>query len=171
MKKSSNEEWRLVEGTEDYYISSLGRFKRGRKLRRIKEGYYVCNVDRKKYLVHRLVAIAFIDNPNNLPIVDHIDGCKTNNNVENLRWVDYRTNTQAAYDLGLNKGNATYPILVIDSDENGTLYSSQIEASKATGVSKAGVSKVVRGIDKQRSGYRFIRLKEFTDERYRQRTH
>lgn len=170
MAKFEDETWELVEGTEDYYISSYGRFKRGRKLRRIclnKEGYYVCNVGRKKCLVHRLVAIAFIPNPDNLPLVDHIDGCKTNNHISNLRWVDYRTNTQAAYDIGLNKGSEVCPILVIDSNENGTLYSSQVEASKATGVSKAGVSKCVRGIDKQRSGYRFIRLRKFVDRRTR----
>lgn len=48
----------------------------------------------KTFLVHRLIAQAFIDNPNNYPIVDHINQNKYDNRIENLRWVDYSTNSQ-----------------------------------------------------------------------------
>ena len=48
---------------------------------------------RKKFLVHRLVAINFIDNPKNLPIVNHKDSVKTNNNKLNLQWSTNRDNT------------------------------------------------------------------------------
>lgn len=55
-------------------------------------GYLQVTVDanRHKATVHRLVAEAFIPNPENLPTVDHIDRCKTNNNVGNLRWASYK---------------------------------------------------------------------------------
>lgn len=68
-------------------------------------GYKMVNltIDKKKkgYAVHRLVAEAFLDNPNNLPVVNHIDGNKNNNCVNNLEWVSYSENTQHCYNNNL----------------------------------------------------------------------
>ena len=52
------------------------------------------NGKKKMYYTHRLVAEHYIDNPNNLPVVNHIDGNKLNNNVNNLEWVTYSENTK-----------------------------------------------------------------------------
>lgn len=57
---------------------------------------------RKTKFIHRLVAENFIDNKNNLPIVNHIDGNKFNNHVSNLEWVTVAENIQHAYDTGLH---------------------------------------------------------------------
>ena len=56
---------------------------------------------KKNYLAHRLVALHFISNKNNYSIVNHIDGNKLNNVVENLEWTNYSKNRQHSYDNNL----------------------------------------------------------------------
>lgn len=98
------EEWKQIEGYEkDYEISSFGQIKsvkngvdkfmravaRYRDYPRVslsKEG------KQKGFAVHRLVAIAFIDNPENKPHINHIDGNKKNNHVSNLEWCTHKEN-------------------------------------------------------------------------------
>ena len=81
-------------------------------------GYYQCNLykEKKRYFkrVHKLVAETFIDNPNNLPQVNHIDGNKLNNNINNLEWTDNSANTQHGYDNNLYHfgTSKSYPVNV-----------------------------------------------------------
>lgn len=82
------------------------------KLQSNSRGYY-CNRlydDKSKargHTIHRLVATAFIPNPDNLPCINHLDGDKKNNMVDNLEWCSYSRNNQHAYDLGLKKASNT----------------------------------------------------------------
>ena len=106
--------WKQLSNTHD--ISSHGRVrswinnKRNRResakiLKTIlrKDGYIDVSIFRKNYLVHRLVAIAFLDNPNNLPEVDHIDDNKANTMLSNLRWISKSNNMKKTYKVGTNK--------------------------------------------------------------------
>ena len=92
----SDEEWRVVEGFLNYEVSSLGNVRRGAKVLKAcpdTSGYlrvHFCK-DGGRYhrSIHRLVALAFIPNPENKPTIDHIDWNITNNAVENLRWYSH----------------------------------------------------------------------------------
>lgn len=71
-------------------------------------GYVVCNLSKdkksKSFSVHRLVAIAFIPNPNGYREVNHIDGNKLNNRSDNLEWCTRQQNIRHSFDMGLNHG-------------------------------------------------------------------
>lgn len=114
------EEWRDIPGLEGrYQASSLGRIRSlprsgktcygaqrqlpGRVLSCNPSGigYVRVNIDRRVRFAHRLVAAAFIDNPNNLPEVNHIDGNKGNCRPENLEWCTRRQNMAHAFATGL----------------------------------------------------------------------
>ena len=82
-------------------------------------GYYSAALSKdgctENYLVHRLVAEAFIPNPNNLPCVNHKDGDKTNNCVNNLEWCSYQENGLHAVSCGLN--TSAMPVMCIETGE------------------------------------------------------
>lgn len=75
------------------------------------------NNEKKMFYAHRLVAEHFLENPNNLPVVNHKDGNKLNNEVSNLEWVSYSDNTQHAHTMGLVKQSNQAPILYTEDLE------------------------------------------------------
>lgn len=92
----------------DVYIMKKLRAKEGIKKPSIdKDGYKQVNLSKNgkctTYKVHRLVALTFIPNPNNYPVINHIDGNKQNNKVDNLEWCTRSENDLHAFRLGLRK--------------------------------------------------------------------
>ncbi len=95
--------FRAIEGFGNYEVSNFGnvRNKKTEKLLkkiRVTHGWYkvnlIQNAKPKSLYIHRLVALAFIDNPDEKPFVDHIDNNKINNNARNLRWCNNKENIQ-----------------------------------------------------------------------------
>lgn len=102
-------------------------------------GYMSCTLrhigEKKSHTIkiHRVIALAFIPNPNNYPIINHKDGNKLNNSIENLEWCTYQHNIQHSFDNGLQtpsgqilEGNDYVKIFAMY--KSGYLYKEMVEA-------------------------------------------
>lgn len=139
-----NEEWREIPGWGGrYQVSNLGRVKsiyRNGKSRVLspnvncRRGYLSVNLydnaREKRYYVHRLVATAFIPNPERFPQVNHKDENKANNNVANLEWCSNLYNHN--YGTCNERMSATKRTAVIAYDENGNFFM-EFTGAKAAG--------------------------------------
>lgn len=96
----------------------------------------------------------FIPNPNNLEDVNHIDGDKRNNQVDNLEWVSRSDNVlHSIYTLGNNPRDWTKtPVICVDT---GKIFETQTDASRAYGIPQGNIGLAARGIRKTAGGYRW----------------
>ena len=159
------EEWRDCASNPFYQVSSLGRVlskggldKRGRPVRgKIlkgrginSRGYITTRLSlgeekSKSITVHRLVAEAFLPNETGLPQINHIDGNKTNNRVENLEWCDNSHNQKHSIRIGLKKKikiNEQIAEEIRDVYERGDV--SQYKLASIYNLSQQQISKIVR---------------------------
>lgn len=148
-----------------YYISNFGNIKHDNNFLKKcihSNGYEQVNIRiGNKYvtkLIHRLVAVAFIPNPDNKPCVDHIDGNKRNNYVSNLRWVTPVENANNIItkkrSIENRKSHNEKKIVAISGEIN-VYFNSIIEASIILGVDRTSISKCLKGQRGKAGGYVF----------------
>ena len=105
-----DEIYKPIVGHEKYYITNKGRVYSTISCMfllpsSMKIGYFhVCLSNRRRMTIHRLLGIHFIENPDNHPVIDHIDRNRHNNNIENLRWVTYSGNVKNSSHVINRKG-------------------------------------------------------------------
>lgn len=187
------EEWRTIEGTNgNYEVSSTGKVRSNNYLGHGKTQELKQHYDKKGYLrvrvfagderitlkAHRAVAKAFIDNPKNLPEVNHINGIKDDNRVENLEWCSSSDNVKHAYTIGLKENVRKHAkklgktlgkeILAKEREKRKTpikaieistgkvyMFSSQADAAIHTHAAQPNINKVLKGTRMSTNGYKF----------------
>jgi hypothetical protein len=154
------EKWRIISENKKYEVSNLAQI-RNKKTKRIlkkyinNDGYEQIGLweqkEQKNHQVHRLVALAFIPNPNNFPQVNHKDKNRANNKVENLEWVTQSVNLKHSHRTERN----TYkrPIWRRDSKGEKVVFNSITEAAKAVDCTSSNISACLREISSTAFGY------------------
>ena len=201
-EKLYREVWRDVVGYEGLYeVSNLGRVRsldkeiiitgvQKRPVKGIKkgkiftpsqnpQGYYYTTLHKNKKTktvrVHRLVAQAFIPNPENKPYIDHINTIKTDNRVQNLRWATQKENCnnkltrkhiseakigkKYSEERKMNMREKSPFKIRVMCVETGIIYKSAMEAGRQTGISQGNISSACRGERGKAGGYHWEYLK------------
>ena len=167
------DKWAKTPGNSNYIVSDTGRIRRDGSSKdhsvQDKRGYLTVDLydggKRKTERVHRLVAEAFIPNPDNKPEVNHKDGNKHNNNASNLEWVTSKENCRHAWNSGLMKpsrsmlgrknphaGRKGKPIRIV---ETGEVFASSLECEKAIDGNNRHINDCLRGRQNTHRGYHF----------------
>jgi hypothetical protein len=186
MHALESEVWTMIEGYENLYeISSYGRIKSYRrgeekilKTQRNNKGYLRVELasesGRKLFLVHRLVAIAFLPNPFDKEQVNHINSTPNDNRLENLEWVTASENARHSHTHETGQGRSersltqrreaartrSKPIEITCPSGEVLVFVSSNQAAKALNLCQVGLAATARGKYKQYLGYtaRYLKI-------------
>lgn len=141
--------FKSIIGYEKYKISNYGNvinnFDKYMTIQTNKAGYKLVQLSKnnkpKKFYIHRLVALHFIDNVDNKPQVNHKDGDRSNNRIDNLEWNTNSENNKHSYDILNRKRPNIKKVLQFTIDGNYiNEYNSTMEAQNITGISRVCIS-------------------------------
>lgn len=183
------EYWIEVKGHPRYRVSTLGRVKcvdyRGTGKEKIcklsdRNGYLRVWIDGVPKSVHRLVLEGFMPNPQNKPCIDHINTIKTDNRVENLRWVTHKENDSNPLTRKHKSENAGKPWLgklgaehncsipIVQLTKDGVFvkkWSCATEAERELGIYQVSIAKCCKGKRKSAGGFRWVYLSDYNPVR------
>ena len=169
------EQWKEIQGHPNYEVSDAGRVRSKTKKVVTKAGWSFTSEGRvlkpwfatyltvqltnnQRCTVHRLVAMAFIDNPECKREVNHIDGNKRNNVVSNLEWVTRSENHTHAYYNNLRADNKQVAQLDKETLVPLAYFRTMREAARETGVNYDAIAHCVRGDFKTAGGFKWKRV-------------
>lgn len=164
---TANENWRTVKGFTRYEVSDRGNVRNkhtkvAKAIRGTPTGYRITdlkeNGEKHTKYIHRLVAEAFLDNPLDLPHVNHKDEDKANNSVENLEWCSVSQNNSyngRAKRIGMHHREHHPLCKAVRCVETGVVYRSVREAGRHTSICSMGISYCLNGKQKSAGGYRW----------------
>lgn len=146
--------WKEYPLNKNYLVSKDGRIKSKRRNKELTpkenwDGYHRIQIwDSGKCNMiswHRVVAITYIPNPDNKPVVNHKDGNKTNNHVDNLEWVTQSENIQHSWNNGLsvkqfNCESTSREVIQLKNNVIVARYPSICEAARQTGLGRSNIS-------------------------------
>ena len=166
------ENWKAVNGYEGLYeVSDKGRvkgLKRNRILKNIVDslGYVrvsLCKENKiKAHKIHRLVAEHFLK-PSEYKVVNHIDGNKENNSVDNLEWCSHSANRKHACDTGLAAKKEGRLIMCNETKE---VYKGVMSAARHIGISHTMISSILRGGSGTAKGFTFSNTDSLNGQKY-----
>lgn len=149
--------WKDVSGFIGYKVSNFGNVKSPNKVlgqHKNGRGYYrVWLPDNKLHFVHRLVAEAFVDNPNGYPIINHKDEDKTNNRADNLEWCSHKYNSNYGDTPHRCSEKSRKPVIQILPNGETIRWESLRAIERELGFGHNNISRACKGYHRKAYGY------------------